>query len=121
MAEPEKLVILVTHGPSDPVMATIPIVMACAGLASDMQVVVGFQGLGVCLMHEHEADTVEAPGFPPLKQLIADFLELGGKLLVCNPCAKAYGILDSLRDNTELVAAGRLIAEISTAKATLTY
>ena len=77
----EKLVFMVLHGPQHPEHATIPFVMACAALASDVQVVLGFQADGVCLVHKGEAETVEAAGFPPLAKLMSDFRELGGTLL----------------------------------------
>lgn len=121
MVEQEKLVILVTHGPASPELATIPFVMACAALASDVDVVMGFQGDGVCLMHQGEADTVQAPDFPPLAKLVADFRELGGKALVCGPCVKSRGFGETLIDSAEIVAAGRFVAEITSAKACLTY
>ena len=41
MAGPEKLVFMVTHGPAEPELATIPFVMAAAALASDVAVVMG--------------------------------------------------------------------------------
>jgi predicted peroxiredoxin len=121
MADNEKLVILATHGPSSPELATIPFVMACAALASDVDVVMGFQGDAVCLMHKGEPETVEAAGFPPLAKLVSDFRELGGKSLVCGPCAKSRGIDTELLDGAEIVAAGRFVAEITSAKACLTY
>ena len=121
MAETEKLVILATHGPASPELATIPFVMACAALASDVEVVMGFQGDAVCLMHQGEPETVEAAGFPPLVKLVQDFHDLGGKSLVCGPCANSRGIQDALLDGAEIVAAGRFVAEITSAKATLTY
>ena len=117
----EKLVILATHGPASPELATIPFVMACAALASDVEVVMGFQGDGVCLMHTGEAQTVEAPGFPPLTKLIDDFHELGGKALVCGPCAKSRDIDEQLLPGSEIVAAARFVAEITSAKASLSY
>ncbi len=52
--------------------------MACAALASDVAVVMGFQGDGVRLVHQGEAETVQAPDFPPLAKLLDDFRELGG-------------------------------------------
>ncbi len=121
MAEQEKLVILATHGPHTPELATIPFVMACAALASDVDVVMGFQGDGVCLMHQGEPETVEAAGFPPLAKLVNDFRELGGKALVCGPCVNSRGIADTLIEGSEIVAAARFVAEITSAKATLTY
>ena len=123
MAAPEKLVIMVTHGPEAPEMATIPFVMACAALASDVEVLMGFQGNGVFLVHEGEADHVLASGFPPLKKLLADFIELGGKLLVCGPCVKSRDLEydGALVDGAEVVAAGRFVAEITSATNVLTY
>ena len=123
MANPEKLVFMVTHGPADPELATIPFVMAAAALASDVEVVMGFQGDAVELMRTGDAETVNAPGFPPLAKLLADVRELGGKLLVCSPCIKSRGIAvpDDLVEGSELVAAGRFIAEITSAHSTLVY
>ena len=121
MADQEKLVIMATHGPEDPERATIPFVMACAALASDVAVVMGFQADGVYLVHKGEAATVQAPDFPPLAKLLDDFRELGGTLLVCSPCVKSRGIAESLVPGAEIVAAGRFVAEVTSATSTLVY
>jgi predicted peroxiredoxin len=123
MADHEKLVFMVTHGPEHPEHATIPFVMACAALASDVEVVMGFQADGVCLVRRGEAEHVEAKAFPPLAKLLSDVRELGGKLLVCGPCLKGREIdaeLD-LVEGAEVVAAGRFIAEITSSTNTLVY
>jgi predicted peroxiredoxin len=122
MAENEKLVFMVLHGPSHAEHATIPFVMAAAALASDVQVVMGFQADGVELVRKGIAETVEAPGFPPLAKLLNDVLELGGLLLVCGPCVKSRGIGPAdLVDGAEVVAAGRFVAEITSATNSLVY
>jgi predicted peroxiredoxin len=122
MADQEKLVIMVTHGPEDPELATIPFVMACAGLASDVEIIMGFQAEGVRLVHEGEAEKVQAPEFKPLAELLHDFRELGGKLLVCGPCIKSREIpQEALVEGAEVVAAGRFIAEITSATNSLVY
>lgn len=122
MATTEKLVILATHGPGEPELATIPFVLACAALASDVEVVMGFQADGVRLVERGVAEAVQAPEFPPLAKLVADFLELGGTALVCSPCVKSRGISpDSLVVGAEIVAAGRFVAEITSATNCLTY
>jgi predicted peroxiredoxin len=118
----EKLVFMVLHGPNEPEHATIPFVMACAALASDVDVVIGLQAGGVELGRVGGVDEVEAPGFPPLKKLVADFRELGGHMLVCGPCVNSRGITpDQLIDGAEIVAAGRFIAEITSATNSLVY
>jgi predicted peroxiredoxin len=122
MADTEKLVFMVTHGPAHPEHATIPFVMAGAALASDVKVVLGFQAEGVELMHAGIAEGIEAPGFPPLQKLLDDVRELGGLLLVCGPCIKSRGIApDDLVEGAEVVAAARFIAEITSATNSLVY
>ena len=119
----EKLVIMVTHGPEAPERATIPFVMATAAQASEVEVVMGFQADGVELVRTGVAETVEAPGFPPLKKLLDDFRELGGTLLVCGPCLNSRGLKapDDLVVGAEVVAAGRFVAEITSATNSLVY
>ncbi len=118
----EKLVVIVTHGPNEPELATIPFVMAGAALASDVAVVVALQADGVDLARTGVVETVAALGFPPLTKLLADVLALGGQLLVCSPCLKPRDLVPAdLIEGAEVVAAGRLVAEITSATNTLTY
>ena len=84
----EKLVIMCTWGPDTPERATIPFVMATAAQASDVDVVMGFQADGVKLLVKGIAETVNAPMFPPLKELLDTYVEAGGRLLACGPCVK---------------------------------
>ena len=70
MAVQEKLVIMVTHGPEEPELATIPFAMAGAAVASDVDVVMGFQGEGCLLVKKGVAETVAAPEFAPLGGLL---------------------------------------------------
>ncbi|MGZ8436919.1 MAG: DsrE family protein [Candidatus Limnocylindrales bacterium] len=118
----EKLVFMVLHGPDEPEHATIPFVMACAALASEVEVVIGLQAGGVELGRVGGVDSVEAAGFPPLKKLVTDFHALGGRLLVCGPCLNSRAITpDQLVAGAEIVAAGRFIAEITSATNSLVY
>jgi len=113
---------MVTHGPDEPELATIPFVMAGAALASDVAVVMGFQGDAVRLMAAGVAEGIAAPEFQPLAKLLGDVRDLGAVLLVCSPCLKSRGIAAAdLVDGAEIVAAGRFIAEITSATNTLTY
>jgi uncharacterized protein involved in oxidation of intracellular sulfur len=122
MADTEKLVFMVMHGPDHPEHATIPFVMAGAALASDVEVVLGFQADGVELVRKGVAETVNAPAFPPLQKLLDDVRQLGAQLLVCGPCVKSREIsADDLVEGAEVVAAGRFIAEITSATNSLVY
>ncbi len=119
----EKLVFMVTHSQDNAELATIPFVMAVAALSSDVEAVVGLQAEGVRLAVKGAADSINAEGFAPLAKLMNDYRELGGKLLVCTPCLKCRGIdpETSLVENSELVAAGRFVAEITSATNSLVY
>jgi predicted peroxiredoxin len=122
MAVKEKLVFMVLHGPAQAEHATIPFVMACAALASDVDVVIGLQADGVELGRVGGSEGIEAAGFPPLRKLVADFQALGGRMLVCGPCLKSREIDPSgLLEGAEVVAAGRFIAEITSATNSLVY
>jgi predicted peroxiredoxin len=123
MADTEKLVFMVTHGPNEPELATIPFVMAVAALAADVQAVIGFQGDAVRLVHKGEAERIEAAGFPPLAKLIDDLREMGGSMLVCKPCLISRNLEDpeGLIDGAEVVAAARFVAEVTSSTQTLVY
>src|SRR5674476_1197799 len=87
MAENQKkLGVEVPNGPENPELATIPFVMAVTAQASDVEVLIGFQGNGVMLTIKGMVDHVAASGFPPLKDLLKTYIEAGGKLYVCGPC-----------------------------------
>jgi uncharacterized protein involved in oxidation of intracellular sulfur len=118
----KKMVIVATHGGEDPERAIIPFVMANAALATEMDVTVVLQTRGVWLAVKDYANHVKTEAFPPLDQLMKDFREMGGKMLACVPCLKARNITeDMVTEGTKLVAAGTVVAEVSTADATLSY
>jgi predicted peroxiredoxin len=118
----EKLVIMALHGPDEPELATLPFVMAGAAVASDMEVVMGFQGDGVLLVKKGVAETIAVPELAPLGKLLNDVRALGGKLLVGGPCVKNRGISpEDLVEGAEIVAAGRFVSEISSATNSLVY
>ena len=122
MADTRKLVIMVTHGPDDPEMATIPFVMGGAAASADVAVVMGFQGAGVELVKKGVAETVIAPEFKPLGELLKTIQEFGGTFLVCAPCIKSRGIPEGdLVEGAHVVTAGRFVAEIVSATNALVY
>jgi predicted peroxiredoxin len=122
MDRPEKLVIIVTHGPDEPELATLPFVMAAGALVSDIEVALAFQADGVRLVTKGGADGVHAESFPPLSELIGTVAEIGGLLMPCSPCLENRGINEEdLLDGVEVIGAARLVTEIASATATLNY
>lgn len=118
----EKVVYIATHAGEDPERASLPFVLANAALAMDMKAVVALQGTGVYLAKKGYIENVFAAGLPPLKELVEQFLELGGKLLVCAPCIKERQIKEEdLINSAEIMAAAMLTQELLSASIMLVY
>jgi len=119
----EKILYIGTCAGEDPEKASMPFVMACAALAMDIKATVVLQGNGVYLAQKGYPDKMPAGGgFPPMGELLANFLELGGELKVCVPCIKSRNIEESeLVAGSKTTAAGALNLEAIEAKAVLVY
>lgn len=123
-SQAEKILYIGTCAGENPEKAAIPFVMANAALAMDMEGVAVLQGNGVYLAQKGYAEKMVKPGgFPPVAKLLSEFLELGGRLLVCVPCIKERNI-DEVTDLVEgavTTAAGALNIEATEAKAVFVY
>ncbi len=119
----EKIVYIATHAGEDPEKASMPFVMATAALAMDIQATIALQGNGVYIARKgYVENMLPGGGFPPIKDLISSFLELGGQLKVCVPCIKERNIEKAdLIDGAEMTAAAALTEEILDANANLVY
>lgn len=109
----EKILYMCTCGEDRSEMAHIPFVLACAALAMDIKATIVLQGDGVRIATEGYAESMPpGGGFPPMKELLATFLELDGKMWVCGPCIKDRNIEESdLIDGAEVTAAGSVNLE----------
>lgn len=117
-----KLVVMVTHGPENPELATIPFVMATTALASDVDVLMGFQGNGALLAMKGIGERVAAPGFPPLKELMDNYVEAGGKMYICGPCVKSRMITqEQLVKGASVANAATFVVECVEATNVLVY
>ena len=121
-SEAKKLFIMVTNGPENPELATIPFVMATAAQASDVEVVMGFQGNGSMLSVKCMSDHVNANGFPKLSELIDIYVEGGGKMYVCGPCVGSRQVeKDELIEGATIVGATTFVSESLSADQALIY
>ncbi len=109
----EKIFYMCTCGKDQSERAHMPFVLANAALAMDIQATIVMNGEGVTVAKKGYAETMPAGGgFPPLKKLVDDFMELGGKMLVCGPCIKIRGIDESeLIEGASITAAGAVNVE----------
>lgn len=120
----EKMLYIGTCAGENPEKAAMPFVMANAALAMDIQATVCLQGNGVYLAWKGYVEKMASPGgFPPVAKLMKDFLELGGRLLVCVPCIKERRINETadLVEGAQTTAAGALNIEATESKAVFVY
>lgn len=120
--DPQKLVIIATHAEENPDKATLPFVMGNTALAMDMEATVILQSTGVYLAYRGYAEHVHAAGFPSLTELLATYLEAGGKLMICSPCMQARKITpEELIEPAVIIAGATLLSEIAAATNVVTY
>jgi uncharacterized protein involved in oxidation of intracellular sulfur len=119
----EKILYIGTCAGEDPEKASMPFVMGCAALAMDIKATIVLQGNAVYLAQKGYTDKMPpGGGFPPMRELLTNFLELGGELKVCVPCIKSRNIEESeLVAGSKTTAAGALNLEAIEAKAVLVY
>jgi predicted peroxiredoxin len=109
----EKILYMCTCGEDRSEMAHIPFALANAALAMDIDATIVLQGDGVKIAQTGYADTMPRGGdFPPMKELLASFIEQGGKMWVCGPCIKTRDIPESdLIEASSVTAAGSVNLE----------
>ena len=118
----DKLVIIATHAEESPDKATIPFVMGNAALAMDVKATVVLQATAVYLAMSGYSDHVHAAGFPPLSELLENFFEAGGEVMVCSPCLQARKIeAESLIPQAKIIAGATLVSEILSATNVVNY
>ncbi len=122
MSKQEKIVYILTYAGEDPERATFPFTLATGALTMDVQATIVLQGPAVFIAKKGYAEHVAACGLTPLKTLLDTFLEMGGKLLVCQPCINERKIdVSDLIDKAIPTGAGGVTQEILEAHATLVY
>ena len=123
MADPQRLLFMMTHGPEEPELASMPMAMAVGALRSGRAVAVGLQGPAVELAVHGRVERVAAPGFAPLGDLLAEFGRLGGRLLVCPASASGRGIdpAAGLLPAASMVVPGGFFTEMDAADRVLYY
>ncbi len=111
MSDKEEMILyFATFADDNPEKAAIPFVLGTAALTMDIKAVVVLQGEGVNLAKRGYVDTMKQPGgFPPMKKLLTDFLQLGGEIKVCSPCIKVRDIeKSSLVEGANTTAAAQV-------------
>jgi predicted peroxiredoxin len=96
--------------------------LAMVGLSMGNEVTVVLLGYGSLIAMKGYAETVHAPERQPLKKLLTEFLEGGGKGLCCTPCLKGRKMDPSdLVEGVMPVTAAGVSEEISAADKVISF
>jgi predicted peroxiredoxin len=108
--QPAKFMFTLTSFGQDPDRVAIPLAMGNTALALGHDVVIWLTLEGVNLAKSGVADTIIPKSFPPVKELLAAFIEGGGRIGVCPPCAKEHGVTDDkMIDQAEWMGAAAML------------
>jgi len=91
-----------------------PLVLANSALANGKDVLIWLTMEGVELAKKGSAETLTAISFSPVSELLDSYIENGGRIGICPPCAKTHGLSDeNIIDNAELMGAVAMLDETS--------
>jgi len=117
-----RLAIVASRGHDDE-RATVAWTIANVGQKQGQDVTMFLVSTAIDVVRKGAIDHVRMNPFDPsLKELVDAFIERGGKILACPPCAKVRGYSeDDLIDGVEIVGSAALHAEIMGGAATLCF
>ena len=105
-----KILVYGSYGNEDPERATLAFIVGNTALASDHETVVFLTVEGVRLATSGYADDIHKEGFAPVRELISQYLAVGGTLIACSACCKPRGITEAdLIAGAEIAGAARLV------------
>jgi predicted peroxiredoxin len=116
------IIINATHGPEDAERATLAFVVGNVAATADREAIVLLTIDGAWLGVRGRADDVAHEGFPPLRDVMTQFVTAGGKIWACGACTKPRGIqADDLVDGAVIVTAAQVVEILSSGAASMTF
>jgi len=116
------ILISITHSTNDADKATVGFVIGNAAVASDQETTIFLSCEGVRLAQRATIDEIHEDGFAALSELVENFLEAGGHLLVCSPCAKKRGIgEEDVITGAQIVGGARVVELLAAGATGLSY
>ena len=110
--EKKGYVISITHFANDPDRVAVPLALANNALAMGQDVLIWLTLEAVQLARHNGSEGLQPKSFPAIKELLENFKINGGKLGVCPPCAKTYGITDTdLVENASWMGAAAVLEQ----------
>ena len=122
MSVQKKIVIINSRGLDDE-RSSVAWSVANTSISSNMDVTVFLVAAGVDWVRKGAADVARLnPLDPTMSDMIGNFIENGGKVLVCPPCAKVRGYNeDSLIDGAIIAGAPVMLEEIQQGAGALSF
>ncbi|MEJ2129892.1 MAG: DsrE family protein [Woeseiaceae bacterium] len=122
MSEQKKLVIVNSRGFDDE-RSSVAWSIANTASASNMDVTVFLVAAGVDWVRKGATDVAQLnPLDPSIGDMMQSFLDNGGRILVCPPCAKVRGYTEeSLIDGATIAGAPVMLEEIAAGAASLSF
>ena len=94
--ESQKLVYIMHDGGDRAEKVLTGFAVASIGLAMDNEVTIILMGEATRLAYKGYGETVHSLDRLPMDKLMRDFLDLGGKILICLPCIKSRKVDPSM-------------------------
>lgn len=107
-----KVLIHNTHGKDDVERASLAFVVGNTALTSGQEAMLLLTIEGVRVATRGYADGLQAKGFAPLSELVAQFVKNDGQLCVCGACAKPRDITEA-----DLVPGARIVGATTAVEA----
>ena len=122
MTEQKKLVIVNSRGFDDE-RSSVAWSIANTASASNMEVTVFLVAAGVDWVRKGATEVAQLnPLDPSIGDMMRSFLDNGGRILVCPPCAKVRGYTEeSLIDGATIAGAPVMLEEIANGAASLSF
>jgi predicted peroxiredoxin len=119
---PGKLCVSLSYAKDNTDRATVAFVIANAAVASDKDTLVFLSIEGVRVAEKGYADDIHEEGFAPLKELMTNFANAGGKIWVCSPCFNKRKLdPNALVDGATIVGGAKLVEFLSDGSPCVSY
>lgn len=117
-----SILVSIASSHDNPDRATVGFVVAVASAASGQDTTVFLSADGAWIGKRGEAEKINEEGFAGLADLVAGFVEAGGQILVCTPCAKKRGITDAdLVDGATIAGGAAVVALLAAGARSISY
>lgn len=117
-----SILVSIASSHDNPDRATVGWVVAVAAAASGQDTTVFLSADGAWVGKRGEAEKIAEEGFAPLADLVSGFVEAGGQILVCTPCAKKRGITDAdLVDGATIAGGAAVVALLAAGARSICY